>query len=224
MGFWFQLDRQGRQQMGSPMGPANPQALNRYSYVQNNPLKYTDPTGHTIYLDPYNAGRLVSALSELADQWKDIVTLSGFLSSATAGISGIITALGLTGAVAMAFATIAAAAFVAIAALAATVGAAAIYYAAMDIQFLAYRIAEYTGRGSGIAIAAENGYIYLLNRDTGSEYVWDAPLWMDVSLPGWLRFDTTIGNRTGESGSYFYRSDGSILKGATIPPCAPNCP
>jgi len=28
------------------MGPANPQALNRYSYVQNNPLKYTDPTGH----------------------------------------------------------------------------------------------------------------------------------------------------------------------------------
>ena len=28
-------------------GPANPQAFNRYSYVLNNPLKYTDPTGHT---------------------------------------------------------------------------------------------------------------------------------------------------------------------------------
>src|SRR5689334_12144096 len=26
--------------------PANPQSLNRYSYVLNNPLKYTDPTGH----------------------------------------------------------------------------------------------------------------------------------------------------------------------------------
>jgi RHS repeat-associated protein len=26
--------------------PTNPQALNRYSYVLNNPLKYTDPTGH----------------------------------------------------------------------------------------------------------------------------------------------------------------------------------
>lgn len=27
-------------------GPVNPQALNRYSYVANNPLRYTDPTGH----------------------------------------------------------------------------------------------------------------------------------------------------------------------------------
>jgi len=27
-------------------GAMNPQALNRYSYVLNNPLKYTDPTGH----------------------------------------------------------------------------------------------------------------------------------------------------------------------------------
>jgi RHS repeat-associated protein len=26
--------------------PANPQSLNRYSYVLNNPLKYADPTGH----------------------------------------------------------------------------------------------------------------------------------------------------------------------------------
>ncbi|MEM7033388.1 MAG: RHS repeat-associated core domain-containing protein [Chloroflexota bacterium] len=27
--------------------PADPQSLNRYSYVYNNPLKYTDPSGHT---------------------------------------------------------------------------------------------------------------------------------------------------------------------------------
>jgi len=26
--------------------PTNPQSLNRYSYVQNNPIKYTDPSGH----------------------------------------------------------------------------------------------------------------------------------------------------------------------------------
>ena len=27
-------------------GPVNPQALNRYSYVMNNPIRWTDPSGH----------------------------------------------------------------------------------------------------------------------------------------------------------------------------------
>jgi RHS repeat-associated protein len=45
-GFWFQLDNEGRQAAKYPWGPLNPQALNRYSYVLNNPLRYTDPTGH----------------------------------------------------------------------------------------------------------------------------------------------------------------------------------
>ena len=32
--------------------PGNPQALNRYSYVYNNPVRYTDPTGHVTGYDP----------------------------------------------------------------------------------------------------------------------------------------------------------------------------
>jgi hypothetical protein len=32
-------------------GYANPQSLNRYSYVLNNPLRYTDPTGHRVCED-----------------------------------------------------------------------------------------------------------------------------------------------------------------------------
>ncbi len=31
--------------------PGNPQDLNRYSYVRNNPVRYTDPTGHYILLE-----------------------------------------------------------------------------------------------------------------------------------------------------------------------------
>ncbi len=31
---------------------SNPQTLNRYSYVTNNPLKYTDPSGHRLLEDP----------------------------------------------------------------------------------------------------------------------------------------------------------------------------
>ncbi len=32
-------------------GAANPQALNRYSYCYNNPIRYTDPTGHRVLLE-----------------------------------------------------------------------------------------------------------------------------------------------------------------------------
>jgi hypothetical protein len=64
--FWFQMNGDARQQHGSPMGPANPQALNRYSYVQNNPLKYTDPTGHTWYLSQDAANYMAGKINELA--------------------------------------------------------------------------------------------------------------------------------------------------------------
>jgi RHS repeat-associated protein len=40
--------------------PANPQALNRYSYVVNNPLRYIDPSGHDFWS---NAGRAISRAS-----------------------------------------------------------------------------------------------------------------------------------------------------------------
>ncbi len=40
----------GRFLSADPMGPQpfNPQSLNRYSYALNNPIRYTDPSGHDI--------------------------------------------------------------------------------------------------------------------------------------------------------------------------------
>ncbi len=45
-GFAFQVNDQDRRQAKSDTGPGDPQALNRYSYVLNNPLLHIDPSGH----------------------------------------------------------------------------------------------------------------------------------------------------------------------------------
>jgi len=49
-GPFFQWDARTRQEHHVPMGPANPQALNRYAYCLHNSLKYTDPQGHVVTL------------------------------------------------------------------------------------------------------------------------------------------------------------------------------
>ena len=56
VGPWYTLSDQERWQVGVPWGPANPQALNRYSSVLNNPLKWTDPGGHFNDSDPCRKG------------------------------------------------------------------------------------------------------------------------------------------------------------------------
>ena len=64
-GFWFQLNDDDRQAAKYQWGPKNPQALNRYAYVLNNPLRYTDPTGHhhgAQNYTPYGAAQLARNL------------------------------------------------------------------------------------------------------------------------------------------------------------------
>ncbi len=66
-GFWFQLSQQQRQEVAPPWGPQQLQALNRYADVQNNPLRYTDPPGHTVYLTQQEAAVFAEILHEIAD-------------------------------------------------------------------------------------------------------------------------------------------------------------
>ena len=49
LGFWFDLSGEAKRNAGVPWGPANPQALNRYSSVLNAPVKATDPSGHCLW-------------------------------------------------------------------------------------------------------------------------------------------------------------------------------
>ncbi len=45
-GWFFQWNVRTRREHNVPRGPVNPQALNRYAYVLNNPLRYVNPSGH----------------------------------------------------------------------------------------------------------------------------------------------------------------------------------
>jgi RHS repeat-associated protein len=71
-GFYFQLSDKDRKKAKYEGGAPNPQALNRYSYVMNNSLRYTDPSGHIVYMSKEEAKNHVLKLKNLATLFKDI--------------------------------------------------------------------------------------------------------------------------------------------------------
>ena len=74
-------------------GPVNPQALNRCSYVMNNPMRWTDPSGHTIYLSSLQAEMLSDGFAELADAIEggvEIADLVGVIADRLSGPAGLL--------------------------------------------------------------------------------------------------------------------------------------
>jgi len=92
-GWFFQWDEEVREKHNVPMGPTNPQALNRYAYVLNNPLKYTDPTGHCPWCK--TVGNVLSLVATALDITASGLSFSGVLIEATASAMG--TAIPLPG-------------------------------------------------------------------------------------------------------------------------------
>jgi RHS repeat-associated protein len=76
-GFYFQLGDGDRSKSKNPMGPTEPQALNRYSYALDNPLRYTDPSGHVAYLTRAHAAKLVSILHQGAKEMRESLSQPG---------------------------------------------------------------------------------------------------------------------------------------------------
>jgi RHS repeat-associated protein len=79
------------QQVGQP-GPlpyadiTDPQTLNKYAYVRNNPLRYVDPDGHWLTAaDVWNAARWVGAASAAAG-----TTLSAMGAAALGAAGGVV--------------------------------------------------------------------------------------------------------------------------------------
>jgi hypothetical protein len=43
--------------------PADPQSFNRYSYTLNNPVKYIDPSGHCVFVPPFDTAVCIGLLA-----------------------------------------------------------------------------------------------------------------------------------------------------------------
>jgi RHS repeat-associated protein len=67
----------------------NPQSLNKYSYVMNNPYKYIDPSGHSALSDIWNAVVTVhTGVQDTIDFLGDTLPISGDFSDAYAQVTG----------------------------------------------------------------------------------------------------------------------------------------
>jgi len=86
-GFWSD-DR-------DPNGPVNPQALNRYSYVLNNPLRYTDPTGHYVILYPRGKGEVDRVFILSRNELRGIITFFSAAAAVAWGAAELAHAAGL---------------------------------------------------------------------------------------------------------------------------------
>ena len=171
-------------------GPVNPQALNRYSYVMNNPLRWTDPTGHSWYLNATDAGHLADELDHLADQTDLNIVELGIAEGTFALVFNTAANAGVEGA-----AILLANPFVLFAAAAGTLFiGGALASAAASIRELAHTIRSQIDPDYGVAITTQDGVLYAMNRRTGGFKSYNIPIWLQGQLPSTLQSGQIHGN------------------------------
>jgi hypothetical protein len=180
-GPWFQLSDDETQQLGSPWGPANPQALNRYSYVQNNPLRYTDPSGHAVsatHAQAYEFSQLLRQVADILNGGSGLIAVSiGYgRGKLQATIEGLVAARIASGAIttllgAIVMTVVASALLPAI--------AFASYVYAMRLTEIADMIDKYNG-SNGITLSSECGVllcdVMVIDNHTGNGEVHEMPI------------------------------------------------
>jgi RHS repeat-associated protein len=72
----------------------NPQALNRYTYVLNNPYKYTDPDGKVAVLAPFAVGAVFGGVFSIASQFYSTGQVNWGEVGRTATVGGVASVAG----------------------------------------------------------------------------------------------------------------------------------
>ena len=157
-------------------GPADPQGLNRYSYVRNNPMGANDPSGHSLYLTNADARALVDSLNQTA---LEIGSGSAIVGGITELMERIISKADLAGRALSSesqtfYRAIVAGSVEAMAAGAIFGGgvmagfAGSVSYAISQLS----SIIDARNGNNGVAIAVEDGSVLVADRESGKAVSW----------------------------------------------------
>ncbi len=174
-------------------GPAHTQALNRYSYVQNNPLKWTDPTGHTWKMTRYAAADLAIGLRDFAKELRGYIGGGNLATGAAEAIAILVAsyarkypiAASLLNGPIMANA-------LNLLAIGAIGAIPAVDHAADVIDKIASLIESANSRGEGIELEYRDNTLIATNTEGGQYSLMNIPFWVDWSMPNSLRPGTII--------------------------------
>lgn len=175
-------------------GQLNPQALNRYAYVQNNPVKYTDPSGHTWYMSQDAAVIAAGILRDSASKLRSEQLTPNIIDKVIVGVVGEVTVKWLEQIAGKAVGGTllrGTAAFVgnvgALATFAATMYDEGLGFTADHLDEIARLIEKANIGGYGVALKYENGALWSVNRSDGSQYTLKLPPLAGTGLPDDLK-------------------------------------